>query len=62
MAISNRDRIAKGLELMAAGLRPFVDRELKLHLGDTWQSALPETTPRGPRARPLPRPRRSPLF
>jgi hypothetical protein len=62
MAISNRERIAKGLELMAAGPRPFVERELKLHLGDTWQSASPDTSQRGPRSRPLPRPGPSPLF
>jgi predicted AAA+ superfamily ATPase len=54
MAITNRDRIGKGLELMAAGLRPFVERELKLHVGDSWQSALPDNAARGPRAKPQP--------
>src|SRR5438094_862247 len=52
MAASNRERVSKGLDLLASGLRPFVERELKSHLGDTWQSALPDTTERGPRVKP----------
>lgn len=40
MAISNRERIGKGLDLLAAGLRPFVERELKSHLGESWESVL----------------------
>src|SRR5579872_566848 len=51
MAVTNRDRIGKGLDLLASGLRPFVERELKSHLGDTWQAALPENTGRGPKAK-----------
>ena len=54
MAISNRERVGKGLDLLAAGLRPFVERELKSHLGDNWEAALPEATGRGPRAKPKP--------
>ena len=52
MAVSNRERVGKGLDLLAAGLRPFVERELKSQLGDNWQSALPDTAGRGPRAKP----------
>jgi hypothetical protein len=52
MAISNRERVGKGLDLLAAGLRPFVERELKSHLGDNWQSTLPENSGRGPKAKP----------
>jgi predicted AAA+ superfamily ATPase len=52
MAISNRERVGKGLDLLASGLRPFVERELKSHLGDNWQSALPENSGRGPKAKP----------
>jgi predicted AAA+ superfamily ATPase len=37
MATTNRDRIGKGLELMSAGLRPFVERELKSRLGAHWE-------------------------
>jgi len=38
MAITNRDRVSKGLELMAAGLRPFVERELESRLGPAWET------------------------
>lgn len=37
MAISNSERIGKGLELLAAGLKPFVERELKEVHGDRWE-------------------------
>lgn len=39
MAITNHDRIGKALELLAAGLKPFVQRELKAHLGEGWETA-----------------------
>ena len=52
MAVSNRERVGKGLDLLASGLRPFIERELKSQLGDTWQTALPDTTGRGPRVKP----------
>jgi predicted AAA+ superfamily ATPase len=52
MAVSNRERVGKGLDLLAAGLRPFVERELKSHLGEKWQTALPENSGRGPKAKP----------
>jgi predicted AAA+ superfamily ATPase len=51
MAITNRERVGKGLDLLAGGLRPFVERELKSHLGNTWQTALPDNGGRGPKAR-----------
>ena len=54
MAVSNRERVGKGLDLLASGLRPFVERELKSHLGDNWQSVLPDTAGRGPRTKPQP--------
>src|SRR6516165_5890276 len=54
MAITNRERVGKGLDLLAGGLRPFVERELKSHLGDKWQSALPDNAGRGPRAKAQP--------
>ena len=38
MAQSNRERIGKGLELLAAGLRPFVERELEARLGASWKT------------------------
>lgn len=36
MAISNRDRVSKGLDLLLAGLLPFVERELTEHVGQGW--------------------------
>jgi predicted AAA+ superfamily ATPase len=47
MAVTNRERVGKGLDLLAGGLRPFVERELKSHLGEKWQSALPHNSGRG---------------
>ena len=36
MAVSNRDRIRKGLDELVTGLAPFVERELKAKLGGHW--------------------------
>ncbi|GAB4287856.1 MAG: Swt1 family HEPN domain-containing protein [Coriobacteriia bacterium] len=36
MALSNRDRVGKGLDLLAQGLRPLFMREMHAALGDTW--------------------------
>ncbi len=43
MAITNRDRIGKGLELTAAGVRPFVERELRAALGERWEESVRDT-------------------
>ncbi len=52
MAVTNRERVGKGLDLLASGLRPFVERELKSHLGEKWTDALPEVgNPKGPKAK-----------
>ena len=40
MAISNRDKIGRGLENLRAGLAPFVERELKARLRGDWRSAV----------------------
>jgi hypothetical protein len=37
MALSNSERIGKGLELLKAGLIPFVEQELKAVYGDEWK-------------------------
>ncbi len=42
MAITNRDRVGKALEILGNGLASFVERELKSVLGDKWQDALTE--------------------
>ena len=36
MAVSNRDRVNRGLELLAQGLHPFVLQELKATYQDRW--------------------------
>jgi len=38
MAVSNRDRVGKALDLLKAGLYPFVERELKAKFGDQWEA------------------------
>ncbi len=40
MALSNRDRIQRGLDLLRAGLEPFVERELKAQLKGRWEDAV----------------------
>lgn len=42
MAITNHERVGKSLELLKAGLGPFVDRELKAKLGDSWETDVRE--------------------
>lgn len=37
MALSNRDRVGRGLELLSAGLRPFVEREMQAAHGERWR-------------------------
>lgn len=36
MAITNHDRVGKGLDLLRAGLALFVEREFKAKHGDAW--------------------------
>ena len=36
MAITNHERVGKGLDHLKAGLAPFVERELKSRFGDGW--------------------------
>ncbi len=36
MAISNRERVGRGLEHLCSGLAPFVERELQAQLGGYW--------------------------
>lgn len=37
MALSNRERIGKGLDILRKGLAPFVEREMETVYGDQWQ-------------------------
>jgi len=40
MALSNLQRVGAALDLLNAGLIPFVERELKVSLGDSWLEAV----------------------
>ena len=40
MALTNRERIGKGIELLSDGLRPYVERECSAHFGDDWQEKV----------------------
>jgi len=40
MAITNRDRVGKALELLRDGLKPFVERELRAKHGDRWSTEV----------------------
>ncbi len=39
MAITNQERVSKGLDLLATGLQPFIEREMKEVHGDKWLDA-----------------------
>ena len=45
MAISNRERVGKSLDLLCAGLVPFVERELKAVHGNKWEEVAREGQP-----------------
>ena len=36
MATTNHERVGKALGLLNAGLRPFVERELRSRFGENW--------------------------
>jgi uncharacterized protein len=36
MAMTNYERVGKGLELLRDGLRPYVERELQARYGERW--------------------------
>jgi hypothetical protein len=42
MALTNRQRVEKGLDLLRDGLAPYVERELATSFGKGWFDALPE--------------------
>jgi predicted AAA+ superfamily ATPase len=46
MAVTNRDRVGKALEILGVGLAPFVERELKAVLSAKWQDALADGPPK----------------
>lgn len=40
MALSNQERVGKGMELLRDGLKPFIERELKARLGVSWEAEI----------------------
>ena len=53
MAITNRERVGKALDLLNEGLLPFVERELQAVYADRWQEIAREGQPpeRGEKSR-----------
>jgi hypothetical protein len=48
VALTNHQRVGQGLQELASGLRPFVERELRARFGDEWlERGLPRSS-RGP--------------
>lgn len=47
MAISNHERVGKGLELLSQGLKSFVERELRTRLGTKWEEPAKGLSPDG---------------
>jgi predicted AAA+ superfamily ATPase len=54
MATTNHDRVGKALDQLAAGLRPFVERELQASLGQRWQDAARDAAPERRGSKPAP--------
>jgi len=40
MAITNHERVGKALEFLKVGLRPYVEREMRVRYGDDWGSSV----------------------
>ena len=57
MAITNQERVAKALDLLKEGLRPFVEREMQAKFGEKWayetQELLRDTRLGGGKGDPL---------
>src|SRR5579875_287400 len=47
MAVSNRDRVGKALDLLQAGLAPYVEREMQARHGADWRGKVSATFPSG---------------
>src|SRR5579883_1883017 len=43
MAVTNHERVGRALELLKAGLRPYVEREYQAHYGETWRAQAAQT-------------------
>lgn len=49
MAVTNRERIGKGIESLAKGLQPFIEQQLKAKFGTAWETSA--DTGRGDRGK-----------
>lgn len=56
MAITNHERVGKGLDLLKSGLQPFVLRELQAAYGEKWKEEVKEVLSGPPARRPSKRP------
>src|ERR1700682_3694700 len=45
MAVSNRDRVRKGLDSLREGVTPFVEREMQRVYGPDWQTQAQASLP-----------------
>ncbi len=41
MAVSNKERVGRGLDVLRGALRPLVEQEMRALLGDSWQDSIP---------------------
>jgi len=46
MALTNKDRITRTMDALAAGLQPFIERELKAAWGANWETRLDQSRPK----------------
>ncbi len=53
MALSNLDRVNKGLDLLRKGLRPYVEREMKAEYQNYWESEAIDSFPENHHSRKL---------
>ena len=53
MALSNLDRVNKGLELLHKGLLPYIERELKSEYKSYWESEAIDCFPDGHHSREM---------
>ena len=42
MAISNKERVGRGLDILRGALRPVVEQELRAVVGENWADQLPD--------------------
>lgn len=53
MAMSNRERVGRALDLLGKGIQPFFEREMVAHYGDDWTKEAAKSFERGIKAKEL---------